>query len=186
MRSIGVDKSGLRSLDIWDNGMMRGERLLIADILESCISSGDFQTQVRQGKEELWFLWGWFFVFLFFQINSIFLRLQKRERFILSQTSASWRTGSEKKEPEKEKDSWLCLRTGMEHSIEGLDLNPTISNPCLFAVTPSSFVLELRDWCSDLSHSSKGLGSGLRGPWFGKITGSVCRTLEQAISALAW
>lgn len=74
----------------------------------------------------------------------------------------------------------------MEHSIEGLDLNPTISNPCLFAVTPSSFVLELRDWCSDLSHSSKGLGSGLRGPWFGKITGSVCRTLEQAISALAW
>lgn len=33
--------------------MMRGERLLIADILESCISSSDFQTQVRQGKEEL-------------------------------------------------------------------------------------------------------------------------------------
>ena len=28
----------------------------------------------------------------------------------------------------------------MEHSIEGLDLSPTISNPWLSAVTPSSFV----------------------------------------------
>lgn len=74
----------------------------------------------------------------------------------------------------------------MEHSIEGLGLSPTISYPWLFAVTPSSFVLELRDWCSDPSYSSKGLGSGLRGPQFGKITDSVCKTLEQGISTLAW
>lgn len=111
--------------------MIRGEMLLITDFLESYISSSDFQTQVRQGKEELWFLWGWV-VFFFPQINSNFLRLQKKRRKVhIKPDLLPEELALKKKEPEKQKDSWLCLRTGMEHSIEGLDLSPTISNPWL-------------------------------------------------------
>ena len=51
--------------------MIRGERLLITDFLENYISSSDFQTQVRQGKEELWFLWGWV-VFFFPKLIQFF------------------------------------------------------------------------------------------------------------------
>ena len=163
--------------------MIRGEMLLITDFLESYISSSDFQTQVRQGKEELWFLWGWV-VFFFPQINSNFLRLQKKRRKVHIKPDLLPEELALKKKRTRKTKRQLALfedRYGTQHRGFRSESNHKQS----LAVICSwswSWGIGAVIWTTHL----KGLGSGLRAPWFGKITGSVCKTLEQGISTLAW